>query len=63
MMDRTGCPAASEGKMRAAFSSGLENQSLRVIGIERAIWQYRSGIDYENIQETAAITASQAYHG
>ncbi len=50
MMDRTGCPAASRGKIRAALSSGLENESLRIIRIESAIWQYRSRVDYENIQ-------------
>jgi hypothetical protein len=63
MMDDAGCAASPfRDEMRAALPCRLENHGLRILGIERAIQQYRPGINYGDSQVKAAIAASQTDH-
>jgi hypothetical protein len=51
------------GKMGAYLSSGLEDHSLPIIGINTAVRKNGRLFDDKNIQMKAALAAAQAEHG
>jgi hypothetical protein len=58
MMDGADAKVALPGEVSAALSGWLWNHCQRVLGIQAAIRQYCLGINYKDIQEMAALTAS-----